>query len=189
MSASFVICSLSPSCSSSLCHSCMVTQRLQRCCIWMAPWMSHALIGHWNKAISLKQVHKKHLRRVLSEPRSAQVWCIRSVRYERERPDRQAVSAACYLAVLCTSTTCKQAHFNGVSFTQPWPPLHRSVYNHCEAVNPLLLRMPRFLLSRRSFLSNCQSAFLTLGVQEFQPRLCFIDSYLQMYEKCLVQWV
>lgn len=55
------------------------------------------------------------------------------------RPDRQAVSAACYPAVLCTSTIRKQARFNGVSFTQPWPPLHRKCVQSlwgCQSAAP-----------------------------------------------------
>lgn len=110
-----------PSSSSSLCHCCMVTQTLQRCYIWMIRRMSHT---HIRRRPSLETflclfLHLKAQTQSLQTDLSSLF-----IGLGRQRVVTVRVSNTQFLAPLCTSTRLKQAYFNGLIFTPPWPPLH-----------------------------------------------------------------
>lgn len=139
----------------------MVTQRLQRCYMWMIHWdESHPVITPRSDTVHRCKVFppirvRKHC--INTHWTILRNHCI-SIKTRADlalqtKSRHDWHSAACFQAVFCTSVPHKQADFNGLPFTPAWA---ASMYNLCESVNPLLLRGERFLFVLSLILPICQ---------------------------------
>lgn len=94
---------------------------------WYAEWVTHT-----SDAVQLRKVSAfKHKRNFCADTGLSSVLdtdCLLQLQHSRLRRQRAVlikVSNARFQALLCTSTLHKQAYFNSLLFTLPWPLLHK----------------------------------------------------------------